>query len=157
MTLLCSRVDTLCCSLSWINKRYKSVTLSIVHIVMDGVGSGPDAGGDGAEECGDWLSYMVSDFRQIQIHLQHQYRAPWHFHLAGLLQQFYPFSNTAMYTDVDSVCLFFCWTYIWNIQTVIVEVVLPHTCIHAYSSRWPLLLFSGPVNGGSYGTVTVLL
>ncbi len=26
------------------------------------VDSGSDAGGDGAEECGDWLSYMVYDF-----------------------------------------------------------------------------------------------
>ncbi len=39
MTLLCSYVDTLCCSLWWINKRYESVTLSIVHNAMDGVGS----------------------------------------------------------------------------------------------------------------------
>ncbi len=50
MTLLCSRVDTLYCSLQWINKRYESVTQSIVHIVMDGVDFGSDAGGDGAEE-----------------------------------------------------------------------------------------------------------
>ncbi len=40
---------------SVVDKRYESVTLrlSIVHIVMDGVDSGSDAGGDGEEECGD--------------------------------------------------------------------------------------------------------
>ncbi len=34
---------------------------------MDGVGPGSDAGGDGAEECGDWLSYMVSDFKTVLV------------------------------------------------------------------------------------------
>lgn len=37
MTLLSSHVDNLCCSLCWINKSYESVTLGIVHIVIDGV------------------------------------------------------------------------------------------------------------------------
>ncbi len=30
-----------------------------------GCGSGLDAGGDGAEECGDCLSFMVSNFRAV--------------------------------------------------------------------------------------------
>ncbi len=34
---------------------------------MDGEGSGSDAGGDGAEECGDCLSYMVSDFKTMLV------------------------------------------------------------------------------------------
>ncbi len=32
---------------------------------MDGVDSGSDAAGDGAEESGDCLSYMVSDFKTM--------------------------------------------------------------------------------------------
>ncbi len=67
MTLLCSRVDILYCSLQWVNKRYESVTQSIVHIVMDGVDSGSDAGGDRAEESADCPSYMVSDFKTMLI------------------------------------------------------------------------------------------
>ncbi len=31
---------------------------------MDGVGS---ASGDGAEECGDWPSYMASDFKTVLV------------------------------------------------------------------------------------------
>ncbi len=34
---------------------------------MDGMDSGSDAGGDGAEESGDYPSYMVSDFKTMLV------------------------------------------------------------------------------------------